>query len=158
MNEVVIKKDEEPHKSFDIRPVAPDKVIRDFKDLKINYQVLVNMFSIGLNRSDVAFALGCSVDALEKRVEKDFEDKGYTIGDMERWYGKQYIRQIVLKGQIQAALDGEWKALEWLGKNYLGQTAEGLKVGDKGSGASVTELIKIATQDDNKASYKMKGK
>jgi hypothetical protein len=150
-----MSKSDLPH-DFEIVPVSPEKVERDWKKLKIDHQVLVNMLSIGLNRSDVAFTLGCSVEALEKRVEADFEKEGYTIADLERWYSKMYIRQVVLKGQIAAALDGEWKALEWLGKNYLGQTQDGVKAGSSISGASVQDLIRIATQGEKEKNENIK--
>jgi hypothetical protein len=139
---------------YELVPIAPDKVNRNWEDIKIDYQHLVNMLSIGLTRSDIAFTLGCSIEALEKRVVEDHKDRGFTFTDLERWYKGMYIRQIVLQGQIKAAKDGEWKALEWLGKNYLGQTPEGIKSSGALSGTPIHELIKIATADsDNISKY-----
>jgi hypothetical protein len=130
--------------------VSPGKIVRDWEKLEIDYDKLVKFLSLGMNRSDVAYAMGCSVSALERRVAEDWVKEGYLYGDLERWYRGMYIRQVVLKGQIKAAEEGDWRALEWLGKNYLGQSIDGVKEAGKElallKGSSVKQLIDVATK------------
>ena len=85
--------------------------------------------SYGLTTSEIAQALSCSPDTLERRYHKDLI------------IGKESCRGSLRRRQYELAMAGNPTMLIWLGKNLLGQKDQVAHSGDIGVTMRREELI-----------------
>ena len=106
-------------KAYGLTDRASDKGIeRDWKELSIDYTILARLCMLGCGDDELAYAMGCSVDALNKRV---CEDKGCWLNEY-RLHHSQSIRMALRRKQLEVALNkGDTRMLMYLGQVYLGQ-------------------------------------
>ena len=77
---------------------------------QIDPEQVKELASIGCTAQEMAAVLKCHVDTVRDRFSKEIEEG--------RQNGKEKLRRL----QWQAAMKGHWPALEFLGKQILGQS------------------------------------
>lgn len=78
--------------------------------IEIDPEQVRKLAAIGCTNIEIASVVGCSKDTIERRFAAEIADG--------RLQGKAKLRRL----QWQAAERGHWPALEFLGRQLLGQT------------------------------------
>lgn len=82
------------------------------KKIKIDWDTVERLASIGCTQGEIANVLGVSVDTLQRRKEyAAVYKRGFDKGKMS-----------LRRAQYKKAMDGNTTMLIWLGKQFLGQT------------------------------------
>lgn len=90
---------------------------RDWKALRINYQVLSKLCQIGCSNEELAYVCGTDVPSLMKKIDFDL---GMNLTKF-RQHNKQMFSISLRRKQFEKAMEGDTKMLIHLGKCYLGQ-------------------------------------
>jgi hypothetical protein len=86
---------------------------------QINASQVAKLAEIGCTTLEIASAMDCSVDTLQRRFAVNLAK------------GRQSLKMKLRRRQIRAALDGNITMLIWLGKQYLGQRDQAyVEIGD----------------------------
>lgn len=96
--------------------MSPQEINEIMGTKVINMHVFCSLAQAQCTKEEIAGALDMSVDTLDKRMaENPLLKQIYAKAQM---YGKSSLR----RKQFDVAMMGHPKMLEWLGKQYLGQT------------------------------------
>jgi hypothetical protein len=86
---------------------------------EINASQVAKLAAIGCTTLEIASAMDCSVDTLQRRFAANLAK------------GRESLKMKLRRRQIRAALDGNITMLIWLGKQYLGQRDQAyVEIGD----------------------------
>ena len=140
----LMKKEAEDLFEFPVNLVAPERIVRDPNKLKVDYMVLARFCALGANLSESAFSLGTTIKALEIRIKKDLDMSFFEF----QGYYSQFIKISLRRTQLRKAIQMyDSQMLKWLGKQYLGQTEDGLEEAPMPIDVPQDDLIKIARGD-----------
>jgi len=86
--------------------------------IEIDWKLVSNLLRIQCTGEEIAGAVGCSYDTLERACKREQEMSFAEYSEQKRAEGRASLR----RNQWKAAENGNPTMLVWLGKQMLGQT------------------------------------